>query len=855
MNSRNEPENITNILVQNLRKQWPGYYLMIPELNIPNGVVGLLGESGSGKSTLLNLLATLDTKYFGTLDTRDAGVSENDNDPDITRRKEYSFLFQSSNLISNFTVGQNLNLSRDIRSAVTNEDSTNPKDVISPLFSNPPNNLENKFPSELSGGEKQRVAVARALLKARDGAKLLFADEPTANIDKRTAEDCINELTGWARQDDNSLVVATHDLSIARNNTDYLALIGLAEGKLRESVITHYREIGVIESELPKAEDKVFTVRAHGPTDEIYQEIEDILLRRKQEEGIQKKPREAMPIIPLTDPSRTLQWASQLSFLLSYFYRDVFRQRELGYNTIRMLAVVFLFSWLILSASILEGVPRVADQIFKNDPLLRLIDIESIASFPLHEDTLQQISNLSPSDINKFALNSASSLPIIAGVVPRRDFACRFYHKSGMVQNEWINGGLWVYGVSEGEDPIFDFWNLAPLTEIDGIMVHEKLIVKLGFTVSEMQAKIDDPDQEAIIEIDVFEKVGMRVDQIVPRFPDPLVDMLIPAELANQIKLNEKEIATANVPFISFYGYPNMTAARKHQMLLQAKESQLKQIITTEGVNSDGNFYIQAERKPVDELKDSAPEFQIVIRPPNRSEGLPVHVWDRIVEIYKGLPNDEGRKSYPVKFEKLPSSISTLEAPPRDAVMGTIFVNEYRDIPSIIEYIEKNNDEFKVRITNKKSKETIATVQKGNEILEIVIGLINIAFTIISVLCLLFSFIPQVQGKLGEIGILRAYGSKRTFIYSRFLIEMVATCLVGFAAASALMIMLLAGANDIAIAQLPDLFANTTQGPLLYEMKGVLFSLIAGGAATILVLGLIYINVKKTPSELLRMAD
>lgn len=844
----------TNILIlKDLRKRWPGYHLMIPFLNIPNGVVGLLGESGSGKSTLLNMLATLDPNHDGTIKNV---LSEAASSSDIRRRKEYSFLFQSSNLVSNFRVGQNLKLSRDIRSAITDSDSTNPSDVIKPLFSNPPNNLENKFPSELSGGEKQRVAVARALLKARDGAKLLFADEPTANIDKRTAGDCINELTGWARQGSNSLVVATHDLSIAKRDTDYLILIGLAEGELRDSLITHYKEIGVKDSDLPSKDDKVFTVRKFGKTNEIYQEIEDLLLRKNQEVTKTTNSREAMPIIPVSDSSFAQRLISQFIFLIQYCWRDVIRTRELKYNGIRLFAVFFLFSWLMLSASILVGVPRVADDIFKNDPLLRLIDIESIAAFPIQEETVEAIKNITPNDVNKITLSESENKAVIAGVLPRRDFACRFYDSSGMVQNKWVNGGLWVYGIQEDEDPIFDFWNLPKLTKIDGIMVHEKVLTDLGYSIPEMQAKIDDPEQEALIEIDVLERVALRVDYIVPRFPDPLVDMLIPAELAHQIRMNEKETSSQNVPYISFVGYPTMADARKHQILMQDKESQLKQIITNEGLDAEGTFFINAERKPVQELQGSDPVFQLVIRPPNRSEGLSVKVWDRIIEIYRGLPNEEGRKSYAVKFEKLPSSTNTLQPPPRESVMGTVYANDYKDIPAIISHIETNNGDFRLSITNKKSKETITTVQKGTELLTVVIWIINIAFGVISACCLLFSFMPQVQGKLGEIGIFRAYGSKPTFIYLRFFIEIVTTCLIGLAAATlCLGVIVFPLINNIAATELPDLFADNLSGPLNLEWDGALYSLYAGSLATILVMILIYTNVRKTPSELLRMAD
>ena len=856
------------IEVRDFYKSWPGYYLMIPELNIPSGVVGLLGESGSGKTTLLNSLATLDPKYYGDIFLNGVRI-EQKKEQDLLRATKFSFLFQSSNLIQNFKVIHNLQLSRDIRSVIG--DAADPEDIISSLFRNYSqpklSALLKKYASELSGGQKQRVAVARALVKARDGAELLFADEPTANIDKGTAEDCINQLVGWARQENNAIVLASHDLSIARSNTDHLILIGLADESRRMDLISHFKSIGVKESELPsKDDDNVFTVVEAGPTAECVERIVEALVERKSI----SKPFE-LTVKKATFKKGLEFLCSQLAFLFSYCWRDVFRWRESVYNLIRGSACTFLFVVIILSSSILVGVPRIADELFRNDPLLRLVEVQSIANFPITEKAMFELRNLvitneivhaklpPNQDKEENLLNTPigqdesldSSTPLVAGVVPRRTFSFQYYESSGKIRKHWVDGGLWVHGVGDSGDPIFEFWGLEPLTEIDGVMVHEKLITDLGFELHEFQSKIDDPNQEALLYVNVFEKVPIRVDKIVSRFPDPDVEILIPAELANQIRLNMRAAETHNVPFLLIRGHPDMTSAQEDQKNLRDRVHEFMTILSEDKLHTtEGSFYIQAERVSIPNLEDSKPEFHVMIRPPIslRDDGLPVKTWERISGLYGG--------EYQVHYGKLPSRINEMRPPPVDANNATMFVNDYRDIPKIIEYIDSNNDELRLRISNRKSKETITTVEKGTRLLAYVIGAIAIVFTLISLLCLLFSFMPQVQNKLGEMGILRAYGSRRSFIYCRFLLEILVTCIAGFVFATAICNWLvLPKLNQFAATQLPDLFAAVGDGPLLYEIHGVGGSLVVIVIAMLLVAGLIHSKLKKAPADLLRMAD
>lgn len=182
----------------------------------------IIGRSGSGKSTLLHILGGLDRPTRGQvlIDRKDI-CSMNDEQMAIFRRRHMGFVFQQFNLLEEYNVRNNIlmPLKLDGRKA----DPAFYEEVIATLGLK---EKVRKFPSELSGGEQQRVAIARSILAK---PRLIIADEPTGNLDKKTGEEVLELLTTCAAKFGQTLIVVTHDPEIARKAD---VVICIEDGKI-----------------------------------------------------------------------------------------------------------------------------------------------------------------------------------------------------------------------------------------------------------------------------------------------------------------------------------------------------------------------------------------------------------------------------------------------------------------------------------------------------------------------------------------------------------------------------------------------------------------------------------------------
>lgn len=175
-------------------------------LSIPKGeIVVILGPSGSGKSTLLNILSGIDYPTDGSV-LFDGKNIEHYRDNELTeyRRNSLGFIFQSYNLIANLTVKENIELGSHL-----SENPFSMDDVIQTV------GLEehkNKYPYQLSGGQMQRVSIARALVK---NPKVLFCDEPTGALDEKTGKDVLASLQEVNQKYHTTMIIVTHNPSIA----------------------------------------------------------------------------------------------------------------------------------------------------------------------------------------------------------------------------------------------------------------------------------------------------------------------------------------------------------------------------------------------------------------------------------------------------------------------------------------------------------------------------------------------------------------------------------------------------------------------------------------------------------------
>ena len=170
--------------------------------------VAVTGESGSGKTTLLNVIGSLDTPTSGKVYFNgDEMTRKSDNELSTYRRRSIGFIFQSYNLIPVLNVEENIVLPLNLDSTEPDTAYLNELLELTGLTSK-----RRSYPSELSGGQQQRVAFARALIHKPE---LILADEPTGNLDSRNSREIIEILKSSIRKYAQTLILITHDLSIA----------------------------------------------------------------------------------------------------------------------------------------------------------------------------------------------------------------------------------------------------------------------------------------------------------------------------------------------------------------------------------------------------------------------------------------------------------------------------------------------------------------------------------------------------------------------------------------------------------------------------------------------------------------
>jgi putative ABC transport system ATP-binding protein len=180
----------------------------------------ILGASGAGKSTFLNILGGMDRPTKGNLFVDGKDISKlSDRELTNYRRYDMGFVFQFYNLIPNLTALENVELATQIV-----EHAKDPEEVLKAVGLK---DRMNNFPSQLSGGEQQRVSIARAIAKS---PKLLLCDEPTGALDYNTGKQILKMLQDLTKTTDTTVVVITHNSAI-KNSAD--RLIEMSDAKIK----------------------------------------------------------------------------------------------------------------------------------------------------------------------------------------------------------------------------------------------------------------------------------------------------------------------------------------------------------------------------------------------------------------------------------------------------------------------------------------------------------------------------------------------------------------------------------------------------------------------------------------------
>jgi putative ABC transport system ATP-binding protein len=195
--------------------------------------VSIIGPSGSGKTTLLGLCAGLDTPSRGIISLMGLKLNTMSEDDRAYIRNQYvGFVFQNFQLLSTLTALENVMVPLELRGE--KNVSAKAKDLLNRV------GLADRmqhYPSQLSGGEQQRVAMARAFIT---DPKILFADEPTGNLDEENAQHITELLFGMNKEQGTTLVLVTHNLELAQRTQRILRMKG---GKLVQEVYS--QELGI----------------------------------------------------------------------------------------------------------------------------------------------------------------------------------------------------------------------------------------------------------------------------------------------------------------------------------------------------------------------------------------------------------------------------------------------------------------------------------------------------------------------------------------------------------------------------------------------------------------------------------
>ena len=195
-------------------------------------LVAIVGPSGSGKTTLLGLLAGLDTPSRGTviLDDVDLGTLDEDGRARL-RGAKVGFVFQSFQLIPTLTALENVQVPLELRGDA--DGAVRANELLRRVGLG---DRTHHFPTQLSGGEQQRVAIARAFVNA---PRILFADEPTGNLDSDTGHRIVELLESLNRESGSTIVLVTHDLELAHRAR---RIIRLSDGQVVSDSATHPAE-------------------------------------------------------------------------------------------------------------------------------------------------------------------------------------------------------------------------------------------------------------------------------------------------------------------------------------------------------------------------------------------------------------------------------------------------------------------------------------------------------------------------------------------------------------------------------------------------------------------------------------
>lgn len=200
--------------LKNVSYSYEGKYQTVKAVNdvsfsfLPGTLYAIVGSSGSGKTTLLSLMAGLDLPTEGEIIVE--GKSTREWDRNQLRRECVSVIYQNYNLFPLLTISENIQYPLKLRKMDKAQAKVLAKEMRNKVEL--PESYDNRLPKQLSGGEQQRVAIARTLAQ---GCKIILADEPTGNLDSVNTQNIVEILKKLAHEDGCTVIIVTHDIAVA----------------------------------------------------------------------------------------------------------------------------------------------------------------------------------------------------------------------------------------------------------------------------------------------------------------------------------------------------------------------------------------------------------------------------------------------------------------------------------------------------------------------------------------------------------------------------------------------------------------------------------------------------------------
>ena len=354
------------------------------------GFVFIIGKSGSGKTTLLSIIGGLDNLTKGEISINGNLFSKfKEKDYVNYRNTMIGYIFQDFHLIDELTIYENIKISLDLQN---NKDVSLIGEMLEKVGLK---GYENRYPNELSGGEKQRIAIARALIK---NPRIILADEPTGNLDTKTTSQVLSLLKELSKE--RLVIIVSHNLNDAREYAD--RIIELSSGKIINDLMRNDKysdEVKLIDDELfipvhkkflDKESDFINSKLIEGKIKRITQ-VDDIFIKNN------KKEKEEIIDDPLTNKKFSLKNMFNLSF--KFLKKDAVRLVLYSF-VVACLIVILGLSQLIVSfdsSSIIEKELKNINQnsvsIFKEDIVNSDIEIDKNCVLPIDEEDINKYYN------------------------------------------------------------------------------------------------------------------------------------------------------------------------------------------------------------------------------------------------------------------------------------------------------------------------------------------------------------------------------------------------------------------------------------------------------------------------------